>query len=225
MEQNNNIIEKMKENIPKVTEIIKENIGLYVSLNQSVLDNLEKEVMELGKKLEKTRSNEDYTTYKNLIVSYKEVIRLRQEIKMEIEKEENKKRESMKSKDTVDSFIKDFMSEDKQKEEIAYLELRCILSNCYDRYKCNIYYNNEIITIKSRGIDEIIDRICLVLPKYAYIIARSNAEEVYLLKLKDKGYVFKDFKHRSIDTDTIDRKTSISERYFYNSDKVFREKE
>lgn len=66
---NNRFVIKKEETIkvdPKNTDI-----------NQLTLDILDREIIQLGQKIEKTRTNEEYNTYKNLITSFREILKVK----------------------------------------------------------------------------------------------------------------------------------------------------
>jgi hypothetical protein len=71
------------------TEITEKGIRSEVWGEDSILDTLQHELLSLKDKLESARIREDYGTYKNLILAFKEVVHLINEEKEKTEWKEN----------------------------------------------------------------------------------------------------------------------------------------
>jgi hypothetical protein len=55
-------------------------VGIYRKMMDDILGNLKNEIEQLTSKVQKAREDENWGTYRNLIISYKEVIKLYKEI-------------------------------------------------------------------------------------------------------------------------------------------------
>lgn len=77
----------------KDSKLDKNTSGFELSFDREVILNLKDEVKSLTSKIKSAREREDFGTYKNLILAYKEVLKLLQDTERNIKWEEKNKKE------------------------------------------------------------------------------------------------------------------------------------
>lgn len=129
------------------------NLSIYNEMMGEVVSNLKNEIKELTFKVQKAREDENWGTYKNLILAYKEIIKLYKEIVDEVSKTEENKTQHIKNNMTI--------SLDKNTFELideAFVRKKVAIDNKKDMYidigrdKCIVCCDGKIFYIDTNGL-------------------------------------------------------------------------
>lgn len=124
---------------------------MYAPMVQDVVDNLKNEIVELSTKVSKARELGNWGTYKNLILAYKEIVRMYNDIAIDVCKSETNDTQHVKTEIALDrgtsNLILDLMeknSKDKNRENGV---IRLISE--YDYYGINVNKEEDSLVFKA----------------------------------------------------------------------------
>ncbi len=142
------------------------NLSIYNEMMGEVVSNLKNEIKELTFKVQKARKDENWGTYKNLILAYKEIIKLYKEIVDEVSETEGNKTQHIKNNMTISldkntlklmdkAFVRKKVTDDNTKD--MYIDVARV--NGGGTATALVYCNGKITYIKEKTFKDIVDII------------------------------------------------------------------